>query len=110
MRKIQRHTQAKMFAHIEACKGSKQPQKVYCKHQDIAYSTFQYWAKKYRKEHSENEPIDNTPGFIPVQIQADPETDQATIQNQLHFLFPNGIQVMCPETVHPEVLQTLLNP
>ena len=110
MRKIQRHTQAEMFIHVEAWKKSKQSQKIYCKHHSIAYSTFQYWAKKYRKECSEDEASDDTPGFIPVKVQPDPDPDQLRIPNQLHFLFPNGIQVMCPESVHPEVLKTLLNP
>ena len=38
------------------------------------------------------------------------QMDQVGIPHQLHFLFPNGIQVMCPESVQPEVLRTLLNP
>jgi len=99
-----------MFSHLEACKRSKQSQKNYCKQQNLAYSTFQYWAKKYREEFSEDEASDETPGFIPMEVQPDLELDQVGVGNQLHFLFPNGIQVMCPESVHPEVLRTLLNP
>ncbi|MBN2697455.1 MAG: hypothetical protein JXR52_01410 [Bacteroidales bacterium] len=110
MRKTQRHTQAEMFAHVEACRDSNQPQKIYCKQYSIAYSTFQYWAKKYREASSEHEATEFTPGFIPVKVEPDPEMNQVTIANQLHFLFPNGIQVMCPESVHPDVLKTLLNP
>ena len=109
MRKIQRHTQAEMFAHVEACKDSKQPQKAYSQKHGLAYSTFQYWAKKYRKEYLDDEITDIAPGFIPVKVQPDPGTDQVRFPNQLHFLFPNGIQVKCPESVHPEVLKTLLN-
>jgi len=99
-----------MFAHVEACKDNNKPQKVYCSQQGIACSTFQYWAKKYREEYSKDEVADNGPGFIPVKIQPDPERDQVLRQNRLHFLFPNGIQVVCPESVHPEVLKGLLNP
>ena len=110
MRKIQRHSQSEMYGHIETCKSNGQAQKVYCKQQGLAYSTFQYWAKKYRKEFSEDEASDITPGFIPVKVEPDHGTDQGRIPNQLHFLFPNGIQVMCVESVHPEVLKTLLNP
>ncbi len=109
MRKIQRLTQTEMFTHVEACKNSNQSQKIYCKRHSIAYSTFQYWAKKYREEYSKDKVSDDTPGFIPVKVQPDPGPGQVRIPNQLHFLFPNGIQVMCPENVHPEVLQTLLN-
>ncbi len=99
-----------MYAHIKACKDIRQPQKVYCKQQGLAYSTFQHWAKKYREEISEDDASEITPGFIPVKVQPDPETAQVDITKQLHFLFPNGIQVMCPESVDPEVLKTLLNP
>jgi len=110
MRKTQRHIQAEMFAHVKACSNSNQPQKAYCKEQGIAYSTFHYWAKKYRKSSAEDELADYVPGFIPVKVQADPGPNKVCGTNQLHFLFPNGIQVMCPEGVHPGVLKTLLNP
>ena len=65
-----------MFSHVEAYKRSKQSQKIYCKEQGLALSTFQYWAKKYREEFSEDEASDQAPGFIPVQVQPDPEMDQ----------------------------------
>lgn len=110
MRKTQRHIQAEMYAHVKTCNKNKQSQKAYCKEQGIAYSTFQYWAKKYRKAYAEDERADSVPGFIPVKVQPDIEPEQVCLTNQLHFLFPNGIQVMCPESVHPEVLKTLLNP
>ena len=99
-----------MCAHIEACKHSGQSQKIYCEQEGLAYSTFQYWVKKFREEYAENEELEITPGFIPVEVQPDPEMDQVVGSNQLHFLFPNGIQVMCSESVQPEVLRTLLNP
>ena len=98
-----------MYSHVEACRSSKQSQTIYCKGKGLALSTFQYWAKKYREEFSVAEASDETPGFIPVQVQPDPEPDQVHVPGQLHFLFPNGIQVMCPESVSPEVLKTLLN-
>ena len=111
MRKIPRHTQAEMFVHVEACKESNQPQQAYCKQQGIAYSTFQYWAKKYRKEFKANNGTDISPGFIPLKLQPYPEIlAQGPVVNQLYFLYPNGIQVMCSERVNPEVLKTLINP
>jgi hypothetical protein len=111
MRKIQRHTKAEMFVHVEACKDIKQPQKAYCKKHGLACSTFQYWSKKYRKEFKANIGTENSPGFIPVIVQEDPKVlAQGSVVNTLHFLYPNGIQVMCPERVNPEVLKTLINP
>jgi len=98
-----------MYSHIEAFRVSKQSQKIYCKQKGLALSTFQYWAKKYREEFSVAEASEETPGFIPVQVQPDPEPEQGHIPGQLHFLFPNGIQVMCSESISPEVLRLLLN-
>jgi hypothetical protein len=109
MQKIQRRTRFEMYSHVETCRSSKQSQKNYCKQKGLALSTFQYWAKKYREEFSEAEALDETPGFIPLQVQPDLEPDQVHAPGQLHFLFPNGIQVMCPESVNPEVLRMLLN-
>jgi len=98
-----------MYSHIEACKSSQQSQKIYCQQQGLALSTFQYWAQKYRKEFSEDKASGEIPGFIPVKVHPDPVADQVRIPSQLHFLFPNGIQVMCPDIVDHEVLKTLLN-
>jgi len=99
-----------MYSHVEAYRSIKQSQKIYCNQKGLALSTFQYWAKKYREEFSEAEVSDETPGFIPVQVKPDTEPDPVHVPGQLHFLFPNGIQVMCPEGVDPQVLKTLLNP
>jgi hypothetical protein len=76
----------------------------------IALSTFQYWAKKYREEFTKDEASDEPPVFIPVEVQADTEPERDHVPGQLHFLFPNGIRVMCPESVSPVVLKILLNP
>ena len=99
-----------MYSHVEAFRSSRQPQKIYCEQQGIALSTFQYWAKKYREEFSENDNSCEAPGFIPVRVEPDPEPDQMHVPGQLHFLFPNGIRVMCSESVDSQVLKTLLNP
>lgn len=100
-----------MFAHVEACKNDNKPQKTYCKQYGIAYSTFQFWAKRYRKEVFEKKVKDRPVGFIPVKVQSEPEVLSHTPGvNQLHFLYPNGIQLMCSETITHEVLKNLLNP
>jgi hypothetical protein len=107
MRKTQRHSRDEMFAHIESWRGSGQSQKIYCEQAGLAYTTFQYWAKKFRQEAVQDKAMVNAPGFIPVKVQ--PDLVRGQMPHQLHFLFPNGIQVKCSERVHPEVLQRLLN-
>lgn len=111
MREIQRYSRFEMFSHVEACRSSKQSQKTYCEQKGIAISTFQYWAKKYQEEFSkERTSDDDTAGFIQVQVQPDPIAEPESVPGQLHFLFPNRIQVMCQDCVSPEVLKILLNP
>lgn len=111
MRKHKRYSQAEMFGHIETCKEGNQPQKEYCLQHGIAYSTYQYWAKKYREEFAANKVTDIPAGFIPVKVQPDTEVSaQVSGASQLHFLYPNGIQVLCSETANPDVLKILINP
>ena len=89
MRKYKRYSPAEMFSHIEACKQNDQPQKAYCLEHGIAYSTYQYWAKKYREEFVANKALDKPSGFIPVKVQPDSEVlSPAPGSSQLHFLYP----------------------
>ena len=100
-----------MFSHIESCKQRGQSQKSYCNKHGIAYSTFQYWAKKHREECTENNSPETPAGFIPVRVHSEwQEKSQVQFSNQLHFLYPNGVQLMCSETIDTEVLRNLLNP
>jgi hypothetical protein len=69
---------------------------------------FHYWAKKYSKGKTDITDPEGAPGFIPIKVQLNPETNQIHIPGQLHF-FSNGIRVMCSESVHSEVLKILLN-
>ena len=110
MTKTQKNTQAEMYVHVEAWKSSRQSQKIYCNQHGLTFTTFQYWARKHLKKYSKDESADTAPGFIPVRVHPDPGLTLKSIPNQLHFLLPNGVQVMCSETIHPEVLKTLLNP
>ncbi len=85
MRKIQRHTQAEMYAHAEACKNSNLSHHAYCKANGIASSTLYYWAKKYKNECSGNKCQEPVPGFIPVEVQPDPQSNKVQNNGHLHF-------------------------
>ena len=101
-----------MFAHIEACLQSNESNKQYCEQHGLVPATFYYWLKKYKEEQPEKYLADASGGFIPINVQEDPvpESEQKSEPSQLHFLFPNGVQVKCLDTVNPEVLKTLINP
>ena len=96
MTKTQKKTQAEMYVHVEAWKSSSQTQKGYCDQHGLTFTTFQYWARKYLKQYSDIESADTAPGFITLRVHPDPGLAQKRIANQLHFLLPNGVQVMCP--------------
>ena len=101
-----------MFAHIEASLQSNESNKRYCEQHGLVPATFYYWLKKYKEEQPEKYLADTSGGFIPINVEKDPapEADQRSEPSQLHFLFPNGVQVKCPDTVTPQVLKTLINP
>jgi len=71
-------------------------------------ATILYYERKYLESHAKDEHTDNAPGFIPVQVQPEPEKKKESIPQQLYFIFPNGIQIICPESVHPAILKLLL--
>ncbi len=96
-----------MFAHYEAWQQGDAPQKQYCKEHGLAYSTFHAWGKRL-KEKSKSQ-VKPGSGFIPVNIKSVPEPEQKEPVNQLCLLFPNGIQLLCPETISPEFLKNLIN-
>ena len=106
MKKSRRHTAKEMFAHYEAWQRGDVPQKQYCKEHGLAYSTFQAWGKKLKETNTQ---VRSEPGFIPVNIKSFSEPEEKEPAGQLRLIFPNGIQMLCPETVSPELLKNLIN-
>ena len=109
MRKIRHYTQAEKLAYVEAFMKQNQSHKSYSKEHGIAESTFRYWVKKYEQEQTESEQESN-PGFIPIKIEPEKGIGQVLVTGRLHFLYPNGIQVVCREGIDYDLLKTLLNP
>lgn len=71
-------------------------------------ATVEYQERKYLESLTRNEHAENVPGFIPVQVQPEPDKKKGSISPDLHIIFPNGIQIICPDTVHPSILKLLL--
>jgi hypothetical protein len=108
MRKIQTPTQSKQPSPQGSRKESKQSQTSSSKQLDMDDATILYWERKYLESRTKEEPTDNVSGFIPVQVQPEPEKKKESTPQQLQFIFPNGIQIICPESVHPAILKLLL--
>jgi hypothetical protein len=90
-------------------KGSNQAQKLSCKDHDLDDATVLYYERKYFESRTRDEPGENVTGFIPVQVQPEPKKEKESISRELLIVFPNGIQIICPESVHPSILKLLLN-
>ncbi|MFW6327949.1 MAG: IS66 family insertion sequence element accessory protein TnpA [Bacteroidota bacterium] len=106
MEKSKRYTRIEMFAHYEAWLKSNKTQKDYCLNQGLSYYTFKYWSARYKRANHEKP---TKPGFIPVKVKPNPEYEVQTPTGQLHFLFPNGVQMRCPETIDSNLLKHLIN-
>ena len=90
-------------------KGSEQSQKLSCKYRDIDDATVLYYERKYLESRTRDEPSKNVTGFIPVQVQPEPKEEKGSIPQELQIIFPNGVQIICPESVHPSILKLILN-
>lgn len=107
MRKLQRHSQTEMFGHIEKWIQINLSQRAYTIQNGIACSALLYWLKKFSKIHKANSSAEVPSGFIPVMVQQDTEVNKLYDPSQLHFLMSNGIQYVCPETIHPLIFTLL---
>ena len=56
---------AQKFSMIENWKASGQSQQLFCKENQVAYSNFHYWFKKYRAQHEEI----SKEMFLPLQMK-----------------------------------------
>lgn len=74
-----------MYAVIEKYQNSPLSQKVFCKQEDLPYSTFTYWLKKYRRFNQTTRVQDD---FIPMKIN---ERSAQKKAEWCEIEFPGGI-------------------
>jgi hypothetical protein len=109
MKKNQKYTQEEMYLAIELWKESGMPQRKYCAQNDLSFSTFKYWQKKYQKELSRHQAKAPSRSFIPVHVPktiTTPLTETAPVI--ITITYPNGITVDCPVTIKEELLRNLI--
>ena len=82
IKKKARRGEQEMFTLIESFKASGMSQHLFCEQHNLAYSVFQYWLRKFKKESSVCEA-----GFVEMKISS-PSRSQAEI------VFPSGIKVV----------------
>ena len=73
-------------SHIEAWESTGQSQRAYCKANELTYSQFIYWRRKFRPPESTT-PAHSPGGFVPVTHA------QSTPFGDLTVALPNGVEL-----------------
>lgn len=82
----------RMSSLIQSYQSSDQTQKDFCTQNDITYSTFQFWLKKYRENKDTSDKREKrlqSGGFIPVDITGSSEEETTGFQIE----YPNGVRL-----------------
>ena len=89
MTRIQKTEQ--MFALIQSYQSSDLTQRDFCLENDINYSTFQFWLKRYRQDNNSQSRDERlaSGGFVPITVS--PSTVQHDFCLQIEY--PSGIRV-----------------
>jgi transposase-like protein len=108
MKKNQKYTSEEMYMAIELWRESGLSQYKYCERNQISFSTFQYWQKKFQKDKL-NHKVKSLQPFISVDVPS--TVDMAVPVAEagcITIFYPNGIQVSCPAHINHEQLRTLI--
>jgi hypothetical protein len=92
------------FATIEKYLTSKLTQKQFCEHEQLTYSTFQLWLKKYRQENADPTHEHGRPGnnFVPLTFKP------SAVKTDYVIEYPNGVVLRVSEAIEPQMLIKLI--
>jgi transposase-like protein len=94
------------FAVIEKYLVSGQTQKMFCQTQGLAYSSFQFWLKKYREANVlPSDSASSSNSFIPLEFR--PQGPRSR-QPRYVIEYPNGVVIRVCGKVKPELLTHLI--
>jgi hypothetical protein len=86
--------QEKMYGKIQDYLSREITQKEYCQQENLSYSTFMYWLRKYRKDHALPSQRASLPsGFIPLKLTSDSAISQTPLDCEVKL--PNGVLIRC---------------
>ena len=94
------------FALIEKYVDSGLTQDKFCEQQQLAYSTFQFWLKKYRQENPDRTTKQQSPTntFLPLTFTS-PRTESALLVIE----YPNGVKLHVYGAMKPQLLLQLIH-
>jgi hypothetical protein len=93
------------FAIIEKYLNSGLTQDKFCEQQQLAYSTFQFWLKKYRQENPDRAKKQQSSDtrFLPLTFTP-PKTEPASLVIE----YPNGVILHVHGVMEPQLLLQLI--
>ena len=96
-----------MYPLVKKWQQSGQSQKAFSKAQGLKAHTFQYWVKKYEKEHSSKPLSKDTRQFVPILV-SNQSGDVVGTNTQIKLSYPNGVWIELPSQVSLNYLKTLI--
>ena len=85
--------QEEMQSLIEQWKESGKTQQAFCQERDLAFTTFYYWLKRYRRQVDES-------SFLPVEISSG---------SHIEIRYPDGVILQLPAGIKLSALKQLLS-
>lgn len=97
IRKKTHRSEQEMFTLIESFKASGMSQHLFCEQHNLAYSVFQYWLKKFKKQTDQ----DPSSGFVELKASA------KTFSKDVEIIFPSGVKVIL-SVADPALIRSLV--
>lgn len=92
-----------MFDAIIRWQQSGLSQKAWCEQNNVAYSSFHYWYRRYRNQHPDNK-VDAEDSFVQLKVQ-----DRPTGTPWCELLLGNGHKLYFHQPVTAAFIRTILD-
>jgi hypothetical protein len=89
------------FAIIEQWQQSDLSAKAFCLQNNIAYSVFQYWQKKYRQDNSAEE---KSSAFLQLNVSA-----ASAASGGIEVIWPDGKRILFHQPVSSHYLKSIIS-
>lgn len=103
---MRQRKKTEMYPLVKKWQQSGQSQKAFSKANGLRAHTFQYWVKKYEKEHSSKSLPKDTSEFVPLLISN--QAGDGGTNNQIKLSYPNGVCLELPRQVSLNYLRGLI--
>jgi hypothetical protein len=100
---MRKSLQGRMFKSIMRWQQSGLTQKAWCEKNDMAYSRFHYWYKRYRREELRDARDQEGSRFVPLMVESPP-----TAGTWCELLLPEGKKLSFHQAVSAEFLRSLI--